>query len=124
MMSNQFYPPPIPAAAAAPPPLADVDRVRGLIALQEFSGCWQWDSAVFALLELDIESVGPTVERDAVTATATVLRFLTGRMAAFEGVWEMVVEKARAWLERETTIEQRKGLDRLAETLLPANGSE
>ncbi|MCJ1404703.1 hypothetical protein MMC11_007929 [Xylographa trunciseda] len=91
------------AIAAAPPApvdwaaAADAHKVLRVIALQGFEGCWDWHADLRALLGLrrvpEAEGVGRKV-----WATVLVVAWLRGRMGAEEGVWELVVEKAEAWL--------------------------
>ncbi|CAN9128564.1 unnamed protein product [Alternaria sp. RS040] len=84
--------------------------LQRLIARQSFEGSWAaidklphdemklgHDAASKAIAELT------ETNADQVLATATVVMFLEKKMQDEEGTWELVVEKARAWLENEVS---------------------
>lgn len=76
-----------------------------LISLQMFDGSWKWTEKLFVLLGVDEEKVKGVLAGVDETVMATVLAvgFLEGKMPEEGGVWEMVVEKAKDWLSRNTS---------------------
>ena len=81
--------------------MLDGEKVLELIGLQDFEGYWQATDDVSALIGLPREKMVRTGVEEKVWVTALVVSFLEEKMRSEEGVWEMVVEKARAWLEKE-----------------------
>jgi hypothetical protein len=86
---------------AAPLPRTNEDKLHELISLQTFDGSWKWTETLFAVLELEDKLIKATLPGLGETMMATLLAvaFLEGKMEEEEGVWEMVVEKAKGWLE-------------------------
>lgn len=80
-----------------PRQMSDSQKVLALIALQDFEGYWDVSEELLGILGVRKESVveNPTPK---VWATVTVVYYLERKMQAEEGVWELVVEKARLWL--------------------------
>lgn len=58
---------------------------------------------------------------DKVLATATVVMFLEKKMQDEEETWELVVEKARAWLENELAEDVLAQVWQLAECIVGKN---
>ncbi|RAR05476.1 von willebrand domain-containing protein [Stemphylium lycopersici] len=110
-------------AAAAEEPETLLHR---LIAHQCFSGSWSnlpkqlcnemnidTDAATKAVVRLVDDKIAPDqVLAKQILVTAVVVRFLEKRMADEEETWELVVDKARVWLEGEV---DEKGLRRVWE---------
>ena len=117
----------IPAPMSGPL-LSPNEKVHSLIALQHFDGSWSAGDAVNlagvmdcgeSVFEFPRRHLGSFGDGD-VWATALVVVFLEDKVASEKGVWEMVVEKARAWLEgkvgkgrglEDVVAEAKKGLD-------------
>ncbi|MCJ1438397.1 hypothetical protein MMC27_007785 [Xylographa pallens] len=79
----------------------DAEKVLRLIALQDFEGCWDWHEDMLPLLGLSHapERARQTNEKDRkMWVTALVVAWLQEKMRKEEDVWELVVEKATAWL--------------------------
>ncbi|KAK4151894.1 von Willebrand factor type A domain-containing protein [Chaetomidium leptoderma] len=82
----------------APPVDTNLDL---LVGMQSFSGAWQWDEGLLVLLGLwrrgfvAPEEFGGASDR---FATALVLAFLEVVLAEKEDEWEMLADKALAWL--------------------------
>lgn len=86
-----------------------------IVERQAFDGAWQWDGAqLVRWLGLDAvqvaakarEVVGASVVEDkmlAIAATAAVLAYLEVKLAGKKDEWEMMAEKAVAWLEEAMT---------------------
>jgi hypothetical protein len=80
--------------------------LRHIISLQTFSGSWAWSSALLKAVQVDAgaadvkQALAEGADETAL-ATALVVRFLERKMSADKDVWELVVEKARAWIEGE-----------------------
>lgn len=83
-----------------------------IVECQAFDGAWRWgDGSLVSLLRLDAPQVaakakavaGASVAEDTVlldvAATAVVLAYLEVKLAGKKDEWEMMAEKAVAWLE-------------------------
>jgi hypothetical protein len=82
--------------------------LQRLIARQSFEGSWlAIDKLPCEEMKLDRDAATKAVTQlsetkaDQILATATVVMFLERNMQDEEETWELVVEKARAWLENE-----------------------
>lgn len=82
--------------------------LRRLIALQSFSGPWpSLASLPSTELHIDMNAARTAAKRlgasvsvaDQILATALVITFLERKMPDEEDTWELVVEKARMWLQ-------------------------
>lgn len=82
-----------PTAAPAPPQTAN-EKVHAVIELQDFEGWWEHSKALSTILEIEVPRA-----RTKEWVTMLVVRWLEVRMKAEAEVWELVVEKARTWLE-------------------------
>ena len=74
-----------------------------LIELQTFEGFWEWDAALFAILSVS-EKQAEQVETQIgygkqAVATALAVVFFERKLKSEKDAWELVVEKARGWLE-------------------------
>ncbi|XP_014558004.1 hypothetical protein COCVIDRAFT_95705 [Bipolaris victoriae FI3] len=100
--------------SAAPPSIIDPGKfLQRLIAQQSFSGTWpsipglpcrEMGINVAEAMEVAQRLVDDGVAKDVsvaeqYVATAAVISFLEKKMANEEDTWELVVEKARTWLE-------------------------
>ena len=85
--------------AKAVPEADDLDKI---VALQTFEGWWKLDDFLLAVLKLGrakAERARPGKVSLEVWATVLAVRFLEGRLSERENAWELVVEKARGWLD-------------------------
>lgn len=91
--------------------VTDEEKVHRLIDLQRFEGSWDLDDEVARILgfkSLQLARAGSDERwKDKKWATLLVVAFLEGQMAALEGVWELVVEKAKGWLQAERGMAER-----------------
>ncbi|KAI4674357.1 uncharacterized protein J4E84_010595 [Alternaria hordeiaustralica] len=96
--------------------------LQRLIARQSFEGSWEAiDKLPFDEMKLDRDAAssskaklnGP--ESEQLLATAIVVLFLEKKMQGEEDTWELVVEKARAWLGSEVAEEVLARVWQLAE---------
>ncbi|MCJ1249175.1 hypothetical protein MMC30_006398 [Trapelia coarctata] len=83
---------------------SDEDKVHKLIALQDFVGFWEYAADMYGIMSLKgkdykRERTLRAGDDDKVWTTVLVIVFLEQKMKAEEGVWDLVVEKARSWLE-------------------------
>jgi hypothetical protein len=79
-----------------------------LISMQKFSGQWLWNDGVAKTLSVNLSSedianvvgwnAGPDTED--LCATALAIAFLEKYVADKKEVWEMVVEKAKQWMQQ------------------------
>lgn len=81
------------AAVAPAPPQTANEKVHAVIELQDFEGWWEPSKALETILEIRFPRA-----RTKEWVTLLVVRWLEVRMKAEAEVWELVVEKARAWL--------------------------
>ncbi|SMQ45178.1 unnamed protein product [Zymoseptoria tritici ST99CH_3D7] len=82
-------------------PEKPLSLLHKLISLQTFSGAWAWSDELLALLKLSAPEEKILAQFGDVkdlAATALVVAFLQAHLADDKEVWEMVVEKAKAWL--------------------------
>lgn len=80
------------------------DKARDLIELQTFEGFWEWTPELLSVLGVTEEKMADMWARVGWTdrrtfATLTVVAFFEGKLGDERDVWELVVAKARAWLE-------------------------
>ncbi|KAJ5063465.1 hypothetical protein J3E72DRAFT_305450 [Bipolaris maydis] len=102
------------ASAVEPPsPIESGKFLQSLIALQSFSGAWPSISRLpCQKMGISIAEAKEVVQRlvddgvakdvtvaEQYVATAAVISFLEKKMADKEETWELVVEKARTWLQ-------------------------
>ncbi|KAK5944359.1 hypothetical protein PMZ80_003640 [Knufia obscura] len=92
--------------------LAPLEKMQKLIDLQTFSGSWTVSDDLLAILSHDavtpfksaadvehaVGEKGAAMDKDAM-ATVLAVAWLEAVMSDEEDVWEMVVEKAKAWLQ-------------------------
>jgi hypothetical protein len=90
-------------------PSSPHDRTMALIALQTFEGSFPLTPALTRLLGLDLGSVvtklsacsvalGEDIKRS-LLATLLTVGMLEGKLEEEREVWDLVVEKARSWIE-------------------------
>ena len=90
-----------PVQEATNLPQSNEEKVLALIDLNNFDGSWEMTGALEKIMGKDWEAVkgwGRDGWSDAARATAILIAYLELKMLKQEEVWEMVVEKARAWL--------------------------
>lgn len=79
-----------------------VDRLHGLISLQDFEGYWFFNAELCHIIGVRLAKVNSAVTKLNVDekwlATALVVRYFEKRLADDKDTWELVVEKAREWL--------------------------
>ncbi|KAF1951607.1 hypothetical protein CC80DRAFT_597319 [Byssothecium circinans] len=108
--SGPFHNPPSTASSTnttSPSPThpqTDSEILTHLISLQTFSGSWPWSPSLFTCIRIsetearkqgiDISGFG-----EAEWVTALVVVFMEEKLVGLRGSWELVVEKARMWLE-------------------------
>ncbi|KAK2055293.1 vault protein inter-alpha-trypsin [Colletotrichum caudatum] len=97
-----------PAAKPAQPLQTPAEQFSALVSMQEFSGYWVWSDKLFAVLGISTQDVNTKAEQtvqgiqsSTASSTAAVVAFLRKRLADERDSWEMMEEKAVAWLEAE-----------------------
>ena len=103
------------------------DPLHLLIALQTFAGFWEYsETLLFACSVSVTEEMIPKGADSQIFATLLAVYFLETKMADEREVWELVVEKARGWLEgRGGDIAgegDEKGLKEMARRLIEEAG--
>ncbi|KAH6973169.1 von Willebrand factor type A domain-containing protein [Ilyonectria sp. MPI-CAGE-AT-0026] len=117
---------PAPASAPASLPTPDTsDPLQTLTSLQTFVGSWSWSGTLEKVLgvtsaaasKLNLPgTVASHADRDVILATMCAVVFFKKNLKAEEDAWEMLVEKAEAWLE-EQLGESVEELEMLVESL-------
>ncbi|KAK2031067.1 vault protein inter-alpha-trypsin [Colletotrichum zoysiae] len=97
-----------PAAKPAQSLHTPAEQFSALVSMQEFSGHWVWSDKLFAVLGISAQVVNTKAEQavqgiqsSTASSTAAVVAFLRKRLADERDSWEMMEEKAVAWLEAE-----------------------
>jgi hypothetical protein len=90
-------------SAPVEPPSLPSEPLHALIALQDFEGSWVLNKSFCQLLRLDmakIQAAATKMKVDGkVLATALAVRFFEKKLGKDRDTWELVVDKARGWLE-------------------------
>lgn len=87
----------------------DLDRI---VALQTFEGWWKLDDCLLRILELSAAEAEKHIPGNVsleVWATVLAIRFLEGKLADRKDAWELVVEKARGWIDGQGVSDQVLG---------------
>lgn len=79
-----------------PQSMTESDKVHAIINLQNFEGHWEAGNELFRIMDLNDRA---QKSKTLVETTLLVVVFLEQKMAGEKDVWELVVEKARAWLQ-------------------------
>lgn len=115
-----------PDRPATPPPPSLTQEpalfLHRLIALQSFSGAWSWNNRLEEVLRNGLglsEAMVRGLQRKEgeeldVVATAVAVAVMEEKLAGLRGSWELVVEKARGWLD----IQGKEGLVERAAALV------
>ncbi|KAK2808681.1 hypothetical protein FQN50_004546 [Emmonsiellopsis sp. PD_5] len=107
----------IPAAPPQEPELPK-NKVRALISLQSFEGSWEWNDALFGIMELSAFGVerkldwasvlgmgtrlnSKDTKQRTIVATLLVVAYLHKKWAAEKETWELVAEKGMGWAVEE-----------------------
>ncbi|KAK1994783.1 hypothetical protein LX36DRAFT_660221 [Colletotrichum falcatum] len=100
---------------SADAPQDAADRFAAIVSMQGFNGYWVWSARLFAILGVSAQDVKSAGEKSVqgkqgLTAfsTAAVVAFLRKRLAVERDSWEMMEEKAVAWLESGLGDESKK----------------
>jgi len=80
-----------------------VAALHGLISLQTFEGFWEWKGELFSacgVTEKDVDAKYEAwmVEKN-VLATALAIRYLEVALNIEKDTWELIVDKAKAWVQ-------------------------
>ncbi|KAJ5016244.1 von Willebrand factor A domain-containing protein 5A [Colletotrichum sp. SAR 10_99] len=81
------------------------DKFSALVEMQDFSGFWAWSAQLLKVLDVTEQQVNDALASfqasQNVVATSVVVAFLRKKLAHESESWEMMEEKAVAWLEEE-----------------------
>ncbi|KAE9579186.1 hypothetical protein CGMCC3_g4753 [Colletotrichum fructicola] len=81
------------------------DKFSVLVEMQDFSGFWAWSARLLKVLDVTEQQVNDALASfqasQNVVATSVVVAFLRKKLAHESESWEMMEEKAVAWLEEE-----------------------
>ncbi|KAF2475527.1 von Willebrand domain-containing protein [Lindgomyces ingoldianus] len=110
---------PAPAPTPTKPKTPD-EILEILIALQTFEGFWEWSVTLFSALSINPSSTEQKMKdwslglEKRAFATALAIAYFETKLVALQGSWELVVDKARGWLEDNghggDLIEKARGL--------------
>jgi hypothetical protein len=86
-----------------PKAMTEDEILQKLIALQSFEGFWDDVTQLSQLVKVNIAYVKafPDSVDDKVVATCFAIAYLETKLAGKRDVWDLVVEKARAWLKEQ-----------------------
>ncbi|KAI0390159.1 von Willebrand factor type A domain-containing protein [Xylariaceae sp. FL0594] len=96
------YPSHLPGIRDEPPKLTDEATMQALIRLQNSDGSWNWAPELISVLNLNTRGQLPPQD---VSATAFCIAFLRKFFPQDVESWELLVDKAKAWL----TEQRRRG---------------
>ena len=111
-----FDGPSVPRTAS---PSLQASPLHNLIGLQSFSGAWDWSDELLAVVAPNEKKLvfDDTFGSQQVMATCLAVAYLEIRLADRRDVWDMVVEKAKAWLDTQvgadvvdSLVDKAKGL--------------
>ncbi|KAF0322786.1 Vault poly [Colletotrichum asianum] len=81
------------------------DKFSALVEMQDFSGFWAWSAQLLKVLDVTEQHVNDALASfqasQNVVATSVAVAFLRKKLAHESESWEMMEEKAVAWLEEE-----------------------
>ena len=94
------------AAKTIPMPVTADEKTHELIAMQNFDGSWDWTDRLAAITGLSAMELGSAVQglggdaehNDKLKATLCAIAYFKAALASEKDTWEMVVEKAEAWV--------------------------
>ncbi|KAK3824899.1 MAG: von Willebrand domain-containing protein [Benniella sp.] len=79
--------------------------VYGIVGLQTFEGYWEWQESLLSCVGVDPVLAAEAVKKHGwdlrVAATALAIVFLEKKKASEKDAWELVVEKAKGWMEEQ-----------------------
>jgi Vault protein inter-alpha-trypsin domain/von Willebrand factor type A domain len=104
-VTDHVYSTPIMSRSAsepetADPPMTNEEKMLELVSLQSFDGSWQMTNKFLLTLGLNEAMLTALLQlENTVVATLVAVGFLECKVPEEEGVWEMIVEKAKGWLD-------------------------
>lgn len=105
-----MLPPPKPSQSTSSAVVEKADPLQALVALQTFEGYWEFDAALLNIIGISsAQHKVPEGLHVRLWATILAVCFLERKMKGEKEAWEMVVEKARGWLEGVGVDEGGKG---------------
>ncbi|KAK3824893.1 MAG: LOW QUALITY PROTEIN: von Willebrand domain-containing protein [Benniella sp.] len=79
--------------------------VHGIVGLQTFEGYWEWQESLLSCVGVDPVLAAEAVKKHGwdlrVAATALAIVFLEKKKIDEKDAWELVVEKAKGWMEEQ-----------------------
>ncbi|CZR66493.1 related to Vault poly[ADP-ribose] polymerase [Phialocephala subalpina] len=113
---------PLPVLATDWSTKSIVEKVLALIDLQDFDGFWPADNTdIPKVIDTDVPAQA-TDQENKLLITMLVVKFLEMKCGDEEGTWELVVEKAKAWIQssglQQTEVES---LEKTAEGIIKKN---
>ncbi|KAF2663856.1 hypothetical protein BT63DRAFT_430111 [Microthyrium microscopicum] len=89
--------------------------LQSLIALQTFEGFWIWNEQLCHATGTDMTSAKKVTNLDKnVLATAIAIRVLETKWAAEKDTWELIVDKAKNWIENKVGLKGTEAVFRAA----------
>lgn len=93
------------------------DPLHTLIEMQTFEGYWEWNEALFKVLGNDSSKVVSPANKNAV-ATALAVQYLETKLAHEMESWELIVEKAKSWLQENVEAAALQELYKVARRII------
>lgn len=100
-----------PSSGVALDPQTPRDTALAIINLQTFAGSWTANDLEYLMRLMGMGNLSSLISGTAghspeALLTAIVVRFLEKRIAGEKDIWELVVDKARAWIQTEVLDEE------------------
>jgi hypothetical protein len=102
-----------PSAEGAP----SGDPLQVLIDLQTFEGYWELKQKLCTAIGVDYSKLPATAHSQALATTLAVY-FLENKLAHEKDSWELIVEKAKAWLQGELNAKDLEELNQIAKRVI------
>ncbi|KAG0264020.1 hypothetical protein BGZ95_003679, partial [Linnemannia exigua] len=85
-----------------------VDIDETLMDLQTFEGFWEWQESLFSWVGVDPTLAAEVIKEHGwdlrVAATAFAIVFFEKKQPEEKGSWELIVEKAKGWMEEQIGV--------------------
>lgn len=97
------------------PPAAHESPLETIVRLQSFAGFWTWSTEIFHTIGVDQDDLVTNEINICPDAWATIaaLAFLRSKLADERDVWELLEEKALAWLFTQMSSDEQEKLEEM-----------
>ncbi|KAF9106041.1 hypothetical protein BGX27_009340, partial [Mortierella sp. AM989] len=95
-------------------PVVSISKLADLVDLQTFEGCWEWQQELFLCINVVILQAEKMCNDNGwdrkVAATALVIVYFETKLEKEKETWELIVDKAKGWLEGEIGQDQTEAV--------------